>query len=176
MHAIMFYIFATLSVICALAMVTRRDAVNSVFWLIACFLNVAGIFATLTAHFLAVLQVLVYAGAIMVFFLFVTMFLGDSSRIKITRGRLVPALAAATVLAFAVILAKLLGADPRQMGAVSASYGTVNAVSQKLLVDYLFLFEVAGLLLLVAVIGAVYIARKRPTPQLEDGSREGGES
>ncbi|HKI83785.1 MAG TPA: NADH-quinone oxidoreductase subunit J, partial [Candidatus Krumholzibacteria bacterium] len=87
MHAVMFYIFATLSVICAVAMVTRRDAVTSVFWLIACFLNVAGIFATLTAHFLAVLQVLIYAGAIMVFFLFVTMFLGDSSRIKVSRGR-----------------------------------------------------------------------------------------
>ncbi len=176
MHAVMFYIFATLSVICALAMVTRRDAVTSVFWLIACFLNVAGIFATLTAHFLAVLQVLIYAGAIMVFFLFVTMFLGDSSRIKVSRGRLVPILAVVTVLAFTALLGKLVGSDPRQMGPVAASYGTVNAVSQKLLVDYLFLFEVAGLLLLVAVIGAVYIARKRPIPQLEDGSREGGES
>jgi NADH-quinone oxidoreductase subunit J len=162
MQAVLFYVFATLSVICALAMVTRRDAVTSVFWLIACFLNVAAIFATLSAHFLAVLQVLVYAGAIMVFFLFVTMFLGDSSRIRVSRGRLVPLLASLTVLAFAALLSRFVGEDPRQMGVVSSTYGTVNAVSQKLLVDYLFLFEVAGLLLLVAVIGAVYIARKRP--------------
>ena len=175
MQAVLFYVFATLSVICALAMVTRRDAVTSVFWLIACFLNVAAIFALLSAHFLAVLQILVYAGAIMVFFLFVTMFLGDSSRIRVTRGRLVPVVASLTVLAFAALLMNFVGEDPRQMGTVAATYGTVNAVSQKLLVDDLFLFEVVGLLLLVAVIGAVYIARKRSGPKtlVDSGDGEG---
>ena len=80
MEGLFFYLFATAAVISAVAMVTRKDPVTSAFWLIFCFLNVAALFATLSAHLMAVLQVLIYAGAIMVFFLFVTMFLGKTKR------------------------------------------------------------------------------------------------
>ena len=80
MEGLFFYLFATLAVISALAMITRKDPVTSAFWLIFCFLNLAALFALLEAHLMAVLQVLIYAGAIMVFFLFVTMFLGKVQR------------------------------------------------------------------------------------------------
>ena len=79
MEGLFFYLFGTLAVISALATITRRDPVTSAFWLIFCFLNVAALFATLQAHLMAALQILIYAGAIMVFFLFVTMFLGRPS-------------------------------------------------------------------------------------------------
>ena len=173
MEALFFYLFGTVAVICALAMVTRRDAVTSVFWLIACFLNIAAIFALLSAHLMAVLQVLVYTGAILVIFLFVTMFLGEADRFVTRRGRLVPLVASLTVICFGLVLSRLVGADHQQMGALPEGYGTVRAVSQKLLVDYLFLFEVVGLLLLVAVIGAVYIARRgKPNDVLTAGGGE----
>ena len=80
MEGLFFYIFGTLAVIAALATITRRDPVTSAFWLIFCFLNVAALFAVLQAHLMAALQILIYAGAIMVFFLFVTMFLGKVKR------------------------------------------------------------------------------------------------
>ena len=169
MQALFFYLFGIVATLCALATITRRDAVTSAFWLIACFLNVAALFAMLSAHFMAVLQVLVYAGAIMVFFLFVTMFLGEPEKLTIRRGRLVPMVGSLTVLALAYVLSRFLGGDAAAAFPRAAQgYGSIAAVSQRLLVDYIFLFEVAGLLLLVAVIGAVYIARRPralPTPK-----------
>jgi NADH-quinone oxidoreductase subunit J len=161
MQALFFYLFGVVATICALATVTRRDAVTSAFWLIACFLNVAALFAMLSAHFMAVLQVLIYAGAIMVFFLFVTMFLGEPEKLPARRGRLVPLVGSLTVLGLAFVLSRLLeGESARAFPPAMEGYGSIAAVSQRLLVDYIFLFEVTGLLLLVAVIGAVYIARR----------------
>jgi len=172
MEALFFYLFGVVAAICALATITRKDAVTSAFWLIACFLNVAALFAMLSAHFMAVLQILVYAGAIMVFFLFVTMFLGEPEKLPTRRGRLVPLVGSLTVLALAFVLSRFLDAESsRGFAPTAEGYGSIHAVSQRLLVDYVFLFEVAGLLLLVAVIGAVYIARR---PKLvEDGGGEG---
>ncbi len=160
MEALFFYLFGGLAVVTALATITRRDAVTSAFWLIACFLNIAALFAMLSAHFIAVMQILIYAGAIMVFFLFVTMFLGEPEKVRVTRGRLTPLIATVTILLLAFLLARVTGAQPRGFPPAGDGYGSVALVSRKLLVDYVFLFEVAGLLLLVAVIGAVYIARK----------------
>ena len=76
MEALFFYLLGGLSVLGAVAFVTRREAVPAAFWLVFCFLNVAALFALLSAHLLAALQILLYAGAIMVFFLFVIMLLG----------------------------------------------------------------------------------------------------
>ena len=163
MAALFFYLFGTAAVLSALATITRRDAVTSAFWLISCFLNVAALFAMLSAHFMAVLQILVYAGAIMVFFLFVTMFLGEPERVPKRRGRLVPVVGSLSVLALALMLSRFMdAASSRAFPPAPEGYGSIAAVSQRLLVDYIFLFEVTGLLLLVAVIGAVYIARRPP--------------
>jgi len=170
MDALFFYLFGTVAFICALATITRRDAVTSAFWLIACFLNVAALFAMLSAHFMAVLQVLVYAGAIMVFFLFVTMFLGEPEKLPTRRGRLAPLVGGLTVLALALVLGRFLGPQAGEGFAPAVEgYGSIAAVSRRLLVDYIFLFEVTGLLLLVAVVGAVYIARRQPPLEGEEG-------
>jgi len=160
MTAFFFYLFSALAVLCAVMTVTRRDAVTSAFWLISCFLNVAALFAMLSAHFMAVLQVLIYAGAIMVFFLFVTMFLGDAQRMRRGKGRVVPAVTFLTVLALAWVMTQLLSARREGFEPAPDGYGGVITVSRLLLTDYVFLFEMSGLLLLVAVIGAVFIARR----------------
>ncbi len=108
MEALFFYLFGGLAVITALVTITRRDAVTSAFWLIACFLNVAALFAMLSAQFIAVMQILIYAGAIMVFFLFVTMFLGEPRRVRLNRGRAIPLISTVTVLLLAWALTPLL--------------------------------------------------------------------
>lgn len=160
MEGLFFYLFGTAAVISAIAMITRRDPVTSAFWLIFCFLNVAALFATLQAHLMAVLQILIYAGAIMVFFLFVTMFLGKTKRAISRPNPLLYGVAGATAIAIALAMVSLLRGRPAEFPEVPDSFGTVEAVSRLLLNDYLFGFEMVGLLLTVAMIGAVMLARR----------------
>lgn len=160
MEGVFFYIFGTLSVIGALAMITRRDPVTSAFWLILCFLNVAALFAVLQAHLMAALQVLIYAGAIMVFFLFVTMFLGKTRRRAAGPNRYLMGLGILSVLAMGGGIARIVTADTAVFGTVSEGYGSIESVSELMLRSYIFPFELTGLLLTVAVIGAVLLARR----------------
>lgn len=160
MEGLFFYLFATSAVISAIAMITRRDPVTSAFWLIFCFLNVAALFATLEAHLMAVLQILIYAGAIMVFFLFVTMFLGKTKRAISRPNPLLYGIAGATAIAIALAMMSLLGGRPSEFPDVEDSYGTIEGVSHLLLSEYIFPFELVGLLLTVAMIGAVLLARR----------------
>lgn len=160
MEALFFYLFATVAVLAALLTVTRRDAVTAAFWLIFCFLCVAALFALLSAHFMAILQILLYAGAIMVFFLFVIMFLGKKEPKEGGGNRVVLLGGFATVVGLGVAMTRLLGAESAAFETAPASYGAIEPVSELLLSRYLFAFEMTGLLLTVAVIGAVHLARR----------------
>ena len=142
MEAFFFYLFGGLAVITALVTISRRDAVTSAFWLIACFLNVAAIFAMLSAHFIAIMQILIYAGAIMVFFLFVTMFLGEPQKVRLYRGRVIPLIITVTVLFLGLLLGRIMESQPRGFAPVADGYGSISMVSEKRLVDYVFLFDV----------------------------------
>lgn len=160
MEGIFFYIFGTLAVIGGLAMITRREPVTSAFWLIFSFLNVAALFAVLQAHLMAALQVLIYAGAIMVFFLFVTMFLGKTQRRAAGPNRYLMGLGIVSILAMGGGIARIVTTDRAAFGPVADGYGSIESVSQLMLRHYLFPFELTGLLLTVAVIGAVLLARR----------------
>lgn len=160
MEGLFFYIFGTLAVIGALATITRREPVTSAFWLIFCFLNVAALFAVLQAHLMAALQVLIYAGAIMVFFLFVTMFLGKTQRRAAGPNRFLTGFGVVSVLAMGAGIARIVTTDSAVFGPVGEGYGTIESVSDLMLRRYLFPFELTGLLLTVAVIGAVLLARR----------------
>lgn len=160
MEGLFFYIFGTLAVISALATITRRDPVTSAFWLIFCFLNVAALFATLQAHLMAALQILIYAGAIMVFFLFVTMFLGQAKRRAAGPSRFLLAVGLVSVITMGAGMARILTTDRAAFTPVGDDFGTIEAVSALLLGEYIFPFELTGLLLTVAVIGAVLLARR----------------
>jgi len=167
---VLFWVFAGLAVASALMCVTRRSPVASALWLVVTLFQTAALFVLLDAQFIAVLQVLVYAGAIMVLFLFVIMLLNigraGPSDIKGPIG-----LAVATLLAGAVglQLVVLLHAAPAgalglPAGAVETAeqtQGMVAVVAWPLFGAYLVPFEVTSLLLLAAIVGAVVLAKRQ---------------
>ena len=160
---VVFWIFAVPLLATAAGVVVARNPVNAAISLVAAFFFLAGIYILLLAHLLAFLQVLVYAGAIMVVFLFVIMLLTTSddgfgkSRVKVMQvGGF---LGAAGVLA--VIVKAIMDLPARGMPVVPADFGTVKAVGRLLYTQYLLPFEATSLLLLVAIVGAVVVAKQR---------------
>ncbi|MDD5719610.1 MAG: NADH-quinone oxidoreductase subunit J [Candidatus Krumholzibacteria bacterium] len=152
-----------------IAAVASRSAVNAACWLVFAFLGAAGLFAALHAPFLAVLQVLVYAGAVMVLFLFVIMMLeGPVMQGESRRPRLwLPLLAMAPAVVIAVVASRALRtAAPVGFDTVLPDgFGQPLRVSWLLLQDYVFAFQMIAILLLVAMVGALALGRserKRP--------------
>jgi NADH-quinone oxidoreductase subunit J len=160
---IAFYYLAAASVASALLAVTRRNPVHSMLWVLALFLHVAGIFVLVGAEFLAAVQVIVYAGAILVFYLFFLMLL-DLPREAAGPpfGRHWP-LSVVAGLAFAALASH--GYDPRLMPAPMTSGGaspqSVAAVGAALFTQFALPFEIASLILLAAIVGAVVLARRK---------------
>ena len=155
-----FYYMAAASVVSAILAVTRKNPVHSVLWVLALFLHVAGIFLLLGAEFLAAVQVIVYAGAILIFYLFVQMLLdlpGEEGRPRF--GRHWP-LAAAVGFSFAG-LAWLAQVETFGVAAKGASQGSLKDVGLALFGPYALPFEIASLVLLAAIVGAVVLARRR---------------
>jgi NADH-quinone oxidoreductase subunit J len=163
MGQVIFYILAALAIAGALMVVTRKNAVRSAVYLVVTMCAIAGLFVQLGSLFIAALQVIVYAGAIMVLFLFVIMMLnlkkdefGFDSRIFQRTFAFI--LAALFLIQIVSIAAKF---PYRAAQPVSMLMGNINSISFKLFYDYLYPFEIVGVLLLAAIIGAVVIARKK---------------
>ncbi|MEW5982139.1 MAG: NADH-quinone oxidoreductase subunit J [Acidobacteriota bacterium] len=162
-ETVAFYILAALILIFALFVITAKSTVYSVLFLVMDFLLVAALYILLHAQFLAVIQVLVYAGGIVVLYLFVVMLVNlkrppeaHSDPRRLGRFGLVMALA---VLAEIVAIAAYGWMTPAaETGALSAS--NVEQVGRALYTDYLIPFEVASMLLLVAMIGAIVLAKR----------------
>ncbi len=162
-ETILFWFCGSLMVLSGIMMVLSRSAVVAACWLILGFLNAAGVFATLSAPFLAVLQVLVYAGAIMVLFLFVIMMLqGPVLEDEMRPPRAWLVLAALTpVVAIGVgLLAWFRGRTAGGAAPAPPGFGSVEQVSALLLNRYLLAFELISIVLLVAIIGAVALGRR----------------
>jgi NADH-quinone oxidoreductase subunit J len=168
-HAIAFYTLSALILGFAVAVITARNAVHSVLFLVANFLFVAGLYVTLGAQFLAIIQVLVYAGGIVVLYLFVVMLVKLKQPIEAheDRRRLTRLGVALAVLLLAEVVAIGLWslASPLPAGDVAANVELVAAnveqVGLALYTDYLIPFEVASILLLVAMVGAIVLARRQ---------------
>ena len=161
-----FYYLAAASVASAILAVTRRNPVHSILWVLALFLHVAGIFLLVGAEFLAAVQIIVYAGAILVFYLFVQMLL-DLPREAAGRpfGAHWP-LGVAAGLAFAALawLAGGPGLVPmtdRAAPAEGPSLGSLSAVGTALFTRFALPFEIASLILLAAIVGAVVVAKRK---------------
>ena len=158
-----FWIFAVPLIASAAGVVVARNPVNAAMSLVAAFFFLAGIYVLLTAHLLAFLQVLVYAGAIMVLFLFVIMLLttGDENyaRARVKAMQVAGVFGAAGVMAVVIRAVQHLG--PLPMRQVASDFGTVKAVGRILYTQYLLPFEATSLLLLVAIVGAVVVAKPR---------------
>ena len=167
LQAIAFYLFAAVLTASALMVISARNPVHSVLFLIFAFFNAAGLFVLLGAEFVALILVIVYVGAVAVLFLFVVMML-DISFADLRRGAMqyVPAgLAAAGILLAELILMFRVWKSPAPAAAEGAAPQVTNteAIGAILYTDYIFAFQTAGLILLVAMIGAIVLTfRTRP--------------
>ena len=167
-----FYYMAAASIASAILAVTRKNPVHSMLWVLALFMHVAGIFLLLGAEFLAAVQVIVYAGAILIFYIFVVMLLdlpGEEARPRF--GAHWP-LAAAGGIGFVVLtwVAQVKTLDPFGVGVARATahttmesppLGSLSRVGMELFGPFALPFEITSLVLLAAIVGAVVLARKR---------------
>jgi NADH-quinone oxidoreductase subunit J len=169
---ILFYVFSTIAVVTSLLVIAQRNPIYSVLLLIASFGALSGLYVTLDAPFVAVIQIVVYAGAIMVLFLFVVMLLNapheeteaDERRHLFARGGGAPTRIGGTLAV--LLVAELVWALTRggDSGAFAGgSTSSVAAIGRSLFTDYAFAFEVTSVLILVAMVGAVVLAQRRRT-------------
>jgi NADH-quinone oxidoreductase subunit J len=167
---ILFYVFAAVAVIASLLVIAQRNPIYSVLFLIASFGALSALYVLLEAPFVAMIQIIVYAGAIMVLFLFVVMLLNaphEDTEEDLARG-VRPSMSGG-VKVFGVLLALTLAVEmmwalmvSRRSGNQFAGEGasSVAAIGRTLFTDYAFQFEVTSVLILVALIGAVVLARR----------------
>ncbi|GGD93054.1 NADH:ubiquinone oxidoreductase subunit J [Tsuneonella deserti] len=181
-HVLAFYLFAAVAILSAVFVIVSRNPVHSVLWLILAFFNAAGLMVLAGAEFIAMLLVIVYVGAVAVLFLFVVMMLDiDFAELRAGFVRNFPlGLAIA-----AVLLAELVfGIGAYQAGSIDLApaaaaqaapleVSNIAAIGQLLYGSYLFLFESAGIILLVAMIGAIVLThRERKDTRPQDISRQ----
>jgi NADH-quinone oxidoreductase subunit J len=166
---VLFYLFAGVAVVASLLVIAQRNPIYSVLFLIASFGALSGLYVLLEAPFVAMIQIIVYAGAIMVLFLFVVMLLNapqEDTEEDLERGRLpapgrVRAFGALLALALVGQLIWVLMASPRTPAAVAGeAVSSVGAIGRVLFTEYAFPFEVTSVLILVALVGAVVLARR----------------
>jgi NADH-quinone oxidoreductase subunit J len=183
MTAVIFYIFAAFAVLSAALCILQKNPVSAALWLVSTMFSLAAIYVLLNAQFIAAIQVLVYAGAVMVLFLFVIMLLNLGQTQSDIRG---PSSIAATLVIvglLAIELVALLRYTPRRLASElsqwptftdpatvfvagqltrqeTASKGVVGAVAAPLFQTYLIPFEITSILLLAAIIGAVVLAKR----------------
>jgi NADH-quinone oxidoreductase subunit J len=163
----LFFLIAVPLVAAALGVVASRNPIRSALSLVAALFLLAVTFVFLDAHLVAALQIIVYAGAIMVLFLFVIMLLNLQEDPTERGSRPWLWLSGGAGALFALVVVRSLGGSlgglpgPGVAAAVPEGYGTTTAIGQRLFTDYVLAFEITGVLLLVAVIGAVVVAKRR---------------
>jgi NADH-quinone oxidoreductase subunit J len=172
-YAFHFYLFGIIAVVSALLFVTRKSPVAAALWLVSTMFSLAAMYVMLDAHFIGAIQVLVYAGAIMVVFLFVIMLLnlGRPSELADARGlgwRLAAGAVGLAILAQVFALkrpevAERFRVAEVQAGRQVAERGVIAPIAEPLFNEYLLAFEVTSVLLLAAIVGAVVLGKHRGT-------------
>jgi NADH-quinone oxidoreductase subunit J len=167
----LFYLFAGLTLLAGVGMVASRNPVNGALFMILAFVGTAALFVLLEAFFLAAVQVLVYAGAVVVLFLFILMLLDaeQAGRLRPSTPTLVASLIglgllAAGVLALFTVEGGLPVAEPGE-----ATATTIAAFGRLLFTKYMLPFQLAGFLLLVAMLGVIHISRRVPDDTVPSG-------
>jgi NADH-quinone oxidoreductase subunit J len=165
-HALAFYAFAAVLLASALMVVAARNPVHAVLFLILSFFSAAGLFLLMGAEFLALILVIVYVGAVAVLFLFVVMMLNIDFK-ELRRG-FMTYLPIGAAVGLVLLLELILAAsswvmDPQAVTAVASNVENTRAIGRVLYTDYFYPFQVSGLILLVAMIGAITLTlRHRP--------------
>jgi len=167
LETVVFYVFAALALTGALLVISFKNPVSSALSLVLTLFSTAVLFVLLLAHFIAVIQILVYAGAIMILFLFTVMFLNLKPEALNFESKNLPFKISVllVVLLFVGYFASLGFKKGLSLSNISTSdmdgFGTVEGVGTTLFTDYLLPFELTSVLILVAIIGVVAIAKKR---------------
>lgn len=167
LESVLFYLFASLSVVTSLFVILSKNPVLSALSLIVNFASLAGVYLTLYAQFIAVVQIIVYAGAIMVLFLFVIMLIRPEAEKNYFEER--KGFKILTIVIGVIVLAQLVflivsGTSIFTSGghsALSVEVGKVEKIGWELMTNYLLPFEAIGFLLLAASIGAMVLAKKK---------------
>ncbi len=175
-----FYLFATIVVASAALTITSRNPVHSVLWLILAFFNAAGLMVLCGAEFIAMLLVIVYVGAVAVLFLFVVMMLDiDFAELRAGFVRYLPAgLALAVLLAVELVVGAYAWTAARidlakRIAPTDVAVPNIEAIGRLLYTRYLYVFEGVGLVLLVAMIGAIVLTqRKRADAKAQNINRQ----
>jgi len=158
--------FAVAMILISVLIITAKNPVNSVLWMLALFFHIAALYLFMNAEFLAAVQLILYAGAILVLFLFVIMMLNIKE--EITGRRFMKGWPVSIALAVSVMLVLYFPISRLMQGpigqyTIEAVKTETNAktVGRVLFTDYLFPFEIASLILLIAIVGAMVLAKKR---------------
>lgn len=167
LEVILFIFFALLALFASVMVITRKNPVLSAVYMVLNFFALAGLYLLLNAQFIAVVQIIVYAGAIMILFLFVLMLLNQRSEENLLSYKkplkifaIIISVIVLFQLAYIIFLSKPSAAiTPELQKSVQA--GTVNQIGRELYLNYVLPFEAAGFLLLAAAIGALILAKKK---------------
>ncbi|MFB3895855.1 MAG: NADH-quinone oxidoreductase subunit J [bacterium] len=168
MELILFSILAIIAVITALSTILQRNPVNSAVSLIICFLSIAGLFLLLNAQFIAAIQVIIYAGSIMVLFLFVIMLFDLRKEDLETKRKLTLRFSAIVLMIMLLLELSMIGSLSFISGKSDIwtqqevnNIGNTQAIGKVLFAQYLYPFEIVSVLLLVALIGAIILGKRK---------------
>jgi len=166
-YGILFWVLSIIAIGCALGVILSRNPISSVLFLIGTFFAISGHYLLMNAQFLAIVNIIVYAGAIMVLFLFVIMLMNLNADVEPQKGRLIQlagVIAGGTL--FLVILAALKTATYAPFDRTATGIGLIQNLGKALFTQYVLPFEISSVLFLSAMIGAVVIGKKEDQPSL----------
>lgn len=175
----LFYLFSALAIWSALMLITRKNPIHSVLFLVLAFFNSAGLWLLAEAEFLAIALVLVYVGAVMVLFLFVVMMLDIN--IAELRAGFVRNAPVAVLVAAVMVVELILVVGPAHFGLTeyakpapaAADYNNTAELGMALFTQHIYAFEIAAVILLVGIIAAISLTlRHRPTTKYQDPSKQ----
>jgi NADH-quinone oxidoreductase subunit J len=165
----LFFFLASLTLLCALMVVISKNPVYSVIFLILTFFSISAHYILLNAQFLAAVNIIVYAGAIMVLFLFVLMFIGTSKNVELQKAGMLSKFAGAIAggLLFLVVIAALkeVQLTPVNPDTFDSQIGMVENLGKVLFTKYMLPFQLVAVLFLVAMVGAVMIGKRETGEQ-----------
>ncbi len=165
---ILIYVFAILSVLFAINMLIQKKMINVALSLLGCMVSIAVLFIYLYATFVGMLQLIVYAGSVMVLFLIIITLLDPFGKIKYTfTSRLWTFFVSIIGIIFGLLLYVIYGSE-KKVEAINSAHFSIKALSDRLFTIYLLPFEVISILILVGIIGSIYFGKKNLTDGDED--------
>lgn len=167
LYEVIFWVLTVIAISCALGVILSRNPVSSVLFLIATFFAVSGHYILMNAQFLAIVNIIVYAGAIMVLFLFVIMLMNLNADTEPQKNRLVQLAGVVSGgILFLVILAALKSSTNNTMQQTATDIGLIKNLGKTLFTKFVLPFEISSVLFLSAMIGAVVLGKKgQPQPE-----------